>query len=319
MHALRLARALTQPRRQERGGRRDLEAMTTLMELLPDARIEPPDVAGPLAVFSIVTPEPQLAYVSFAEGSARGVRITELPGGASVNDLLVVNPLDVPVLLYEGEELLGAQQDRTVDAAVLVPAGATMPVPVSCVEQDRWDLSRHDEAFAPSPQAAFPTLRARKSQRMRSALAAGAPARADQAEVWATVGPGAMADEFRDRGAALQRLAGAVTRRPGQTGAIAAIGGRFVVADFVSRSDVWAAVAGPLVRGYALDALRAPAGRTPAPTAEDALDWFGDAVATAAHRAPATGLGERVHFQGPRASGTGLAVGDHLVQVGVYG
>lgn len=292
--------------------------MTALMELLPDLQIEAPDVSGPLSVFPIVSPEPPLEYVSFAEGASLGVKITELPGGASVNDLLVVNPLDVAVLLYEGEELLGAQQNRTVDAAVLVPAGATMQVPVSCVEQNRWDGRRHAEPLAPSPQTAFPALRARKSMRMRAAMAAGAPARADQGEVWATVGPGAMADAFRDRGPSLDALAATIRRRPGQTGAIVAIGGRFAVADYVSRADVWAALSGPLVRGYALDALR-EGRRAGAPAPEDALDWLGDAIASPARRAPSVGLGERVHFEGPRAGGTGLAVGEHLVQAGVYG
>ena len=45
----------------------------------------------------------------------------ELPA-PSVNDVLVDNPLDVAVLLYEGEEVQGAQQDRTLDVSVLVAA-----------------------------------------------------------------------------------------------------------------------------------------------------------------------------------------------------
>jgi hypothetical protein len=49
-----------------------------------------------------------------------------LAGGASVNDLLVLNPTDVDVLLYEGEEVLGAQQNRTFDVSVLVPAGISL-------------------------------------------------------------------------------------------------------------------------------------------------------------------------------------------------
>src|SRR4051812_26297094 len=81
-----------------------------------------PDVYGPLAVFPLFGPAPRLEYVSFAEGHAAGVSVKELAGGASVNDLYVVNPTDKPVLLYEGEEVLGAQQNRTFDVSVLVGA-----------------------------------------------------------------------------------------------------------------------------------------------------------------------------------------------------
>lgn len=51
--------------------------------------------------------------MSFAQGCAAGASVKELEGGASVNDLLVLNPTDDAVLLYEGEEVLGAQQNRT--------------------------------------------------------------------------------------------------------------------------------------------------------------------------------------------------------------
>lgn len=43
-------------------------------------------------------------------------------GGASVNDLAVQKLLDKPVLLYEGEEALGAQQNRTYDVSALIVA-----------------------------------------------------------------------------------------------------------------------------------------------------------------------------------------------------
>ena len=46
-----------------------------------------------------------------------------------------------------------------------------------------------------------------------------------------------------------------MNRRDGQLGALVAIGGRFSVLDWVGRADVFAALHGPLVQGYALDAL----------------------------------------------------------------
>src|SRR3954468_13451725 len=153
--------------------------MTQLNDLIADIAIAAPDVAGALAVFPVFGPAPGLDYVSFPEGASRGVAVHELPGGASVNDLLVVNPLDVAVLLFEGEQLRGAQQDRTVDGAVLIAGGTKVSVPVSCVERGRWDHRRHGEAFTPAAAAAFPQLRAAKSARMRTAMAAAAPARAD--------------------------------------------------------------------------------------------------------------------------------------------
>jgi hypothetical protein len=282
-----------------------------------------PDVAGPLAVFPLFGPAPRLEYVSFAEACAQGARVTELPAGASVNDLLVHNPLKVPVLLYEGEELLGAQQNRTVDAAVLVPAASDLEIAVSCVEHGRWDGSRHGDAFAPSPQAAYPGLRAAKSARMRERLAAGLDARADQGEVWQNVdlkvsevaapsATGAMGDAFDHRRDGVEAMRARIHRHDGQIGTLVAIGGRFVVLDHVSRADVFAALHGPLVSGYALDALSHPGGTTPS-TAEAAT--FLATVATARMvPAPSAGLGQLLRLE----HGTGLEVEGELVQLSVF-
>jgi hypothetical protein len=72
-------------------------------------RVGEPDVAGALAVFPVFGPEPRQTYIAFSAGRERGVRIVEREGGASVNALAIENPTDVPVLLYEGEEVVGAR------------------------------------------------------------------------------------------------------------------------------------------------------------------------------------------------------------------
>src|SRR4051794_28805881 len=87
------------------------------------------DVVGPLAVFPLVAESPPAQrYLPFASAVGRGATVTELESGAQVNDLVFTNPLDVPVLLYEGEEVLGAQQNRTFDTSILVAAGTKLQV-----------------------------------------------------------------------------------------------------------------------------------------------------------------------------------------------
>ncbi len=137
-------------------------------------RVGEPDLAGPLTVFPIFGPAPQLEYVAFAQGRTAGVIIKELESGPSVRDLVVDNPTRTAVLLYEGEEVLGAQQNRNFDTSVLIPAGERLQVPVSCMEAGRWDASRHAEEFRPAPQAADPTLRRQKARQAQESLAAGA-------------------------------------------------------------------------------------------------------------------------------------------------
>jgi hypothetical protein len=247
-------------------------------------RLGDPDIHGPLAVFPLFGPAPQQDYVSFAQGRALGAAIKELEQHAAVNDLLVVNPTDQAILLYEGEEVLGAQQNRTFDVSVLVGARSQLQVPVSCVEAGRWDGGRHDESFSPAPQAAYPALRSMKNRAARASVAAGMGPRAMQGEVWNEVAgksermnvasvTGAMHDIYDGRRERLDEFLSAITLHDGQTGALVLIAGRPAVLDHVSRHDVFAALHAPLVQGYALDALEhdttiGAATRPGTPTAE---------------------------------------------------
>src|SRR3954453_17992017 len=159
-------------------------AVPTLSAYLDAPVVGEPDVAGPLAVFPLFGPPARFEYQSFAQGRPHRVSVKELPDGASVNDLVVHNPTGLPVLLFEGEEVLGAQQNRTFDVSVLVAAGSTLRVPVSCVEAGRWDGRRHSEDFAPAPQAAYPSLRRLKNEAVYASVVSGSEARADQGAVW---------------------------------------------------------------------------------------------------------------------------------------
>ena len=64
--------------------------------------------------------------------------IAELGEGGTVPELAVTNRGDVRVLIVDGEELVGAKQNRIVNTSVLVEAHRTLRLPVSCVEAGRW-------------------------------------------------------------------------------------------------------------------------------------------------------------------------------------
>lgn len=301
--------------------------MTTAALLPAGLELAEPDVAGPLTVFPLVAPDGALEYRSFAEASAHGFAVRELPQ-ASVNDLLAVNPLDVGVLLYEGEEVVGAQQDRTFDVSVLVPAGARIEVPVSCVEEGRWEELRSSEPFTPSERSAYPALRAAKNRQARAAMAAGREPRADQIAVWrevadkgervdASAPTGAMGGIYDGHAGRLDSLVASVTRRHGQVGTLACIAGRPAVLDLVSRADAFASLFGPLVRGYCLDAIEHEG--TVLPGARPDAEAFVAAIGEAPGRARrGVGLGQTVAFAGSGVGGSALVVDGELVQLTAF-
>ncbi len=150
-------------------------------------RLGDPRQVGNLTLFPLFGPEPKSDYISFAQGRSAGVRVGELEGGASVNDLMVENPGERSVFLFEGEEVIGAQQNRTFDVSVLVAAGSKVVVPVSCMEHGRWDGRRHREEMRPAPQTANPRMRRAKAEESRLSVSAGTAARANQSRVWSDI------------------------------------------------------------------------------------------------------------------------------------
>jgi hypothetical protein len=60
-------------------------------------------------------------------------------GGASVNEVSVINRSDKPLYLTPGDVMIGGQQDRVIGQEVVVEAsGKATTVPVFCVERRRW-------------------------------------------------------------------------------------------------------------------------------------------------------------------------------------
>jgi hypothetical protein len=184
--------------------------------------------------------DPRAHYLTLEEALPHGLRIEEVGTSGSVPELKVRNPLSEHVLLYDGEELVGAKQNRILNVSVLVGAGTELPIPVSCVEEGRWH--QVSAAFGASPHAAHPQLRRRKAESLRmDPLARGV----SQGEVWDEVrvknmrmdvrsATGASADAYRRWHEPLVELERAFPLQPGQAGAVLALG-QDVCLDYVSR------------------------------------------------------------------------------------
>ncbi len=263
--------------------------------------------------------DPVCDYVSLDEALAGGLDISEVDEAGDVGELAVRNPLDRGVLLYDGEELVGAKQNRILNVSVLLGAGSTARIPVSCVERGRW--SWRDRSFRSAGHVAGPELRRHKATSLRTdALALGAA----QHTVWATVDAqldrvgalsptAANSDGFQARAADIRGLSERFAPEPGQCGMVAAIAGRGWCLDAVSRPAVFERVYPKLLAGYVYDALET-AGETV--SADQVLATLGRCRAK---RGPSVAMGEDVRIEGKGAIATGLAVDGELVQISAYG
>ena len=108
-----------------------------------------------LTMFPVRTgAESGIAYLSLTEALGAGsARVSEVSQGGSVPELHFENSADLPVLIVDGEELVGAKQNRVANLTILATAKTTTKIPVSCVEAGRWSYSLDD--FATSERVHF--------------------------------------------------------------------------------------------------------------------------------------------------------------------
>ncbi len=274
----------------------------------------------------VVTPlfpgrDPGCAYLTLDQALPQGFAITEKSAGGSVPELVVRNPLGEDVLLYDGEELVGAKQNRILNVAVLVGAGTSIPIPVTCVEEGRW--STRSAFFDAAQHMSHAHLRRLKAEQLAARpLERGVAQRAVWDEVRAksarmnVASPTlASSDVFAAHRGALGELEQAFPIQPGQSGAVLALGDTLCV-DWVSRPDAFERLWPKLRRGYLLDALERLDGR-PTPFARVAgfLDEVADAPST---HGPTPGRGEDVRLRGPGVIGSGLELDGELLQLAAF-
>lgn len=230
----------------------------------------------------------------------------------SVPFLKVANGADRPLLLLDGEELLGAKQNRILNTTVLVAAHTEVTIPVSCVEQGRWGY--RGRRFSPGDASLFASLRAKKAARVSDSIRAGRGHMADQGEVWEQLAYRASALEVDSPTAAMRDVYAryepdlaaarqALAAQPGQVGALIYMAGRWVGLDLLAGSRLFGLAWPRLCAGYVADAI----GR-------EAEPWHGldaGAVLSALAQggvepAPPVGLGEEYRLGNPGLAGAAL-------------
>ncbi|QVL48298.1 MAG: TIGR02452 family protein [Thiocapsa sp.] len=303
--------------------------MSVIAECLSRVTIGSPMQHGQLTLFPLLAdgvaePGYRLLDAALADGTAR---VTEVSASGSVPELCFVNDGDRPVLLLDGEELIGAKQNRILNLTILAPAHKTITIPVSCVEQGRWHAQ--STAFASARRAHFATGRARKAADVTSSLRRRGSRESDQGAVWRDIAEksrrfgvasatGAAADIYASRREALDAYRNAFTPQPNQCGALFAVNGRVVGLDLFDSPVTLAAVLGTLVESYALDALDAQNDVIAEPTPADPRAWLDAVGAADVERFAALGEGEDWRLFGPGLAGGALVKDGHPVHLCVF-
>jgi hypothetical protein len=301
--------------------------MTTTLRDLIDLALEvgPPVEAGALRLFPLFSASPAAApYLCGPEAEASGaLLVKEHDGGGSVPELILTSSATLPLLLLEGETVLGAKQNRTLNVSVLCHPGVPTPIPVSCVEAGRWGAPQR---VSRSPHHAPAQLRAHKTRSVVDSVRRAASKRSDQGLVWETVAGYSARLEAPSPTSALEDVAAAAAPdvaalvaglRPldGQRGVLMVSGSGVVALDLFDKPSTLATYWDGLISGYALDGLH---GEAPAFTTSDADAFLARLLQSTATEAPAVGAGRELHLGDDDLTGGALVWDDAVVHLAAF-
>jgi len=295
--------------------------------------------------------EQEPSYLTLDQALGLGwTEVTEISDQGSVPELRVINKGGTPVFVLDGEELVGAKQNRVVNLSILVPATTALTIPVSCVEAGRWRA--RSRAFTAAPRTQYARGRAKRMAQVTASLRMSGSRQSDQADVWADIAAksdrlgthsptAAMEEIFVTHAEFTDAAVAALRPVERQAGALFLIDGRVVGFDLFDRAATLRRLLPKLVRSVAIDALESA--RTPsvgtgsvgtgsvgadfsrpvtARIPESALGLAAHFLAVVCqaktHEAPAVGLGRDVRLDNAAISGAALLAEEGAIHVSAF-
>lgn len=267
----------------------------------------------------------EAGYMTLDDALARGyAEITEVSEHGSVPELRFLNTGDKPILLLDGEELVGAKQNRILNLTILAPANEAIIIPVSCVESGRWN--RKSRKFSTSSRTHYARGRARKMEQVTESMFSRNDYSSDQSEVWSDINAkmsrlhstsptSAMSDMYESNAEKLDGYVTHISASEGQVGAVFAIDGKIVGLELFDHSETLAKLLHKIVRSYALDAIEvadSSGDEGAADGAQAILDQCGDAEVKLFD---AIGEGEDLRLSSSNIAGAALVSDGQIVHL----
>ena len=282
-----------------------------------------------LTLFPLLSEVPSsLRYLMLADGLRNGsVTVKEVSRAGSVPDLAVENRSKLPVLILDGEELVGAKQNRVANLTILIPAQHTVVIPVSCVEQGRWDYERDD--FVVTDQLQYARGRTERLASVIHSLAETGERVSDQAQIWHSIAAkaaamdaaspsGAMGSIFERHAEALDQYVRSLNAVPGQVGAVFMVGKERLGLDVFDQPDTFASMLPRLVRSYAVDVIERPISQKVSGRVSEARSFLDSILKASFEDRPALGLGRDLGCVADHLVAGALLVDDVVVHLAAF-
>jgi len=302
----------------------------TIRTYLGRTRIGPAQKYKNLTVFPLLCEQPaDLQVLTLDEALAASlIEVAEVGQGGSVPEIRLTNKSPGLVLVLDGEELVGAKQNRVVNTTILVAGNSTTVIPVSCVEAGRWNY--RTDRFYSEERIMSAELRAMKAGQVHHSVREAGSFASDQGAIWDSiedkarrrkaVSPSmAMSEIFVKEMPSIQDYLGHFETLPQQVGACFLINHRVAGLDSLARPETFSRVFKKLMQSYILDAVdwleESREGETPQGLAEG---FVGACLESRVSTHPSVGLGTDCRLESDKLTGFALVFEGQVVHLSAF-
>ena len=246
-----------------------------------------------------------LEYLTLDEAlKSKVARVTEVSKGGSVPQLHLFNDGAHPVLLLDGEELVGSKQNRVLNLTILArPASAGGARLLRGAAALVLQFAGHVNVRSHPARLG----RALKIRSVTMSMSSTGSRQSNQGEVWSSVSTSSvvlgvssstssMAAIYEEHARRIDEYVAHLTPVPGQAEAICSINGEVMGVALFDTPETFAKLYPKLLRSYAVEALVGEP-QLDAPTPEAICAWLTATVGSKVETYPAVGLGSDVRLE----------------------
>jgi hypothetical protein len=208
-----------------------------------------------MAIIPIKTPPSyKFDILTLKKGFELGLAEVKECEHSTVNTLIVKNNAVTPLLLVDGEEIIGGDQNRIVNATILIAPNSEEKIPVNCTEHGRW---AYKSEFKQSEYMANYRTRSAKEKAVRANMSG-------QQAVWDSINDlemsrsfssptQAMSESYENLKVDLDEFISNFKALDGQTGAVIIIDGEIKGFELFLNSQIYHEYHEKILKSYLID------------------------------------------------------------------
>ncbi|MBE6498692.1 MAG: tubulin-like protein [Methanobrevibacter sp.] len=208
-----------------------------------------------MAIIPIKTPPSyKFDILTLKKGFELGLAEVKECEHSTVNTLIVKNNAVTPLLLVDGEEIIGGDQNRIVNATILIAPNSEEKIPVNCTEHGRW---AYKSEFKQSKYMANYRTRSAKEKAVRANMSG-------QQAVWDSINDlemsrsfssptQAMSESYENLKVDLDEFISNFKAVDGQTGAVIIIDGEIKGFELFLNSQIYHEYHEKILKSYLID------------------------------------------------------------------